>query len=190
MAFPFIAAASLASGALSFLGAKRQNKQNAMRAAENRAFQERMSSTAYQRSMADMKKAGLNPILAYQKGGASAPSGSVLPAVDELTPASHSAREAARTMAQLKNLKETNKLLQVQQLQGKTQAVLAAAQTQLTAADTRIRAEVLDITKASSAKARSQQKMRVTPAGEIAISWGTILGDLFGGGVSSMIKAR
>lgn len=49
---------------------------NSTEAMKNREWQERMSSTAYQRAVEDMKKAGLNPILAFANGGASTPGGS------------------------------------------------------------------------------------------------------------------
>lgn len=92
-----------AIGALgSFFGAKSQNKSNRAIAREQMAFQERLSNSAYQRSMGDMRKAGLNPILAYKQGGASTPSGAGIPAVDEIGPAVSSAQHTMRLASDIK----------------------------------------------------------------------------------------
>lgn len=80
-------AAPIIGGVLGYLGqrsANRANRQiareatgvNVQEAQRNRDFQERMSNSAYSRAMKDMKSAGLNPILAYNQGGASTPGGS------------------------------------------------------------------------------------------------------------------
>lgn len=64
--------------------AAQQNAANIKAADKQMAFQERMSSTAYQRAMEDMKKSGLNPMLAFSQGGASTPSGA-LPTINSET---------------------------------------------------------------------------------------------------------
>lgn len=54
---------------------KEQADYNATEAQKARDYGTLMSNTAYQRAVADMIKAGINPILAAQLGGASTPSG-------------------------------------------------------------------------------------------------------------------
>lgn len=79
------AAASMVGPVLNYIGQEKTNKTNLGIARETNAFnkteaeitrdwQEDLSNSAYQRSMLDMKSAGLNPILAYQQGGANTPS--------------------------------------------------------------------------------------------------------------------
>lgn len=53
------------------------NNANRLSAAQQMHFQSLMSSTAYTRAVADMKNAGINPMMAVQNGGASTPSGAM-----------------------------------------------------------------------------------------------------------------
>lgn len=101
MALPIIA---------SVLGSAASSYTNYKIAQDQMKFQERMSNTAYQRGVQDMRKAGLNPALAYQQGGASSPVG----AKSEVENPISSAMALARTRAEIANLEQTNAKLQAE----------------------------------------------------------------------------
>lgn len=98
----------IASIAGALIGSKGQgdtNVANAQEAQRNREFQERMRSTQYQTSVEDMRKAGLNPALAYQQGGAGTPTGAT--AVHQ-NPAAQAQTAAASAVQTFQDMRRTN----------------------------------------------------------------------------------
>lgn len=69
---------------LNYIGQKKANEAGLQSAREQMEFQERMSSTAHQREVADLKAAGLNPALS-SNGGASSPAGAMFAPENELS---------------------------------------------------------------------------------------------------------
>ena len=125
---------SLLAGGIGYLGQDSTNVANAEQAQKNRDFQERMSSTAYQRGRADMEAAGFNPMLAYSQGGASTPGGSQSSPFQNSAAAGLAAAQAQATIA---NIRADTSLKNVQYDKTESEIELVGGQTNATAAQAR-----------------------------------------------------
>lgn len=148
-------------GFLGFRGTRDVNKRNLQIAREQMAFQERMSSTAYQRASKDLQAAGLNRVLALGSP-ASSPAGALATmqnpfagAAGTLSKASATARERQLQDQQMRNL--------IEQEQNVTANTYKTVQDEMVqkANEDRIRAEIRNIraqTRINSARALMDEK--------------------------------
>ena len=118
---------------LDYMGAKQEQRWAKQASRVQMDFQERMSNTAYQRAMADMRKAGINPIMVSKLGGASTPTGAMA-----VTPKlGNMGSNAIKNMATAKGMQLTNSQIKNTDASTLTQESIASknkADTMLTTA--------------------------------------------------------
>lgn len=112
-------AAPLIGGIFSAKGQAQANQDTQASTQVQMDFQKEMRATQYQTAMADMRAAGLNPMLAYQQGGAGNLSGSSYTAQNELEPigdAMETSTNTAMTMrrqnADLEAIEKSNRAIE------------------------------------------------------------------------------
>lgn len=128
--------AVIAAGA-SIAGGMMANRSQQGQSAAQMRFQERMSSTAHQREVKDLRAAGLNPILSANKG-ASSPGGAQANIRNIMEGATSSAVAAARTQQELKNLSAQEELT-------KTQNRKTGHEADINAIEALIKAKILEM---------------------------------------------
>jgi hypothetical protein len=104
----------LLGGVGSYFGQQSANQANAAMADKQMQFQQESRATAYQTAVQDMIKAGLNPMLAYQQGGAGNQPGAQAQMQSALGAGVTSAVHGLSKIQETKNLAATNELISSQ----------------------------------------------------------------------------
>lgn len=159
-------AGPLIGGISSAFGASKQNKAAQAASREQMAFQERMRSTQYQTAMADMKSAGLNPILAYKQGGAGTPGGSTYSPVNVGQAATSGAAAGGTSAIQARMA--IAELDQLKALTAKTygEEQKTAYERGLILEQTKNARQFFEINKPNATSARAADALYKSPAGD------------------------
>ena len=158
------AVGAAAGGLMGMFGSLGSAKMSQKTAKKQMGFQEYMYKRRYQMTMADMRKAGLNPILAYQQGGGAAPSGARATIPDIGASMVSGARKGAMLAQELRNLKAVERRdRKAGDLMGSQQAV--AAQDQW------IKRHQREILRMQIPSARAVGEYYSTPTGKWSKKW-------------------